>query len=153
MPYRGVIAASVPKTVSAILVGVTEALDITLNPILARGLPAVNIAQILNVPEALNISLNPILARGVIYRDTDYILGQDWKTFSGIVKDPAGVPVARKIRVLQRSDGYKLGETTSDPVTGLFSIAVPATSEVQVMCLDDEADDLENDLVQRVLPV
>lgn len=75
-----------------------------------------------------------------------------WKTVSGTVYDSTGTPVARTVRAVRRSTGELLAETVSDASTGAYSLRVPDTSEVQVLCLDDSAGVLENDLVLRTIP-
>lgn len=71
---------------------------------------------------------------------------------SGVVTDVAGLPCERIVRAYLRDTGELLAETTSDPVTGAYSIATGAIGEVQVVVLDDAAGDLYNDLIMRVLP-
>lgn len=75
-----------------------------------------------------------------------------WKTVSGTVYDSTSTPVARTVRAIRRSTGELLAETVSDASTGAYSLRVPDTSEVQVLCLDDSAGALENDLVLRTFP-
>jgi len=58
--------------------------------------------------------------------------------FSGTVEE-SDSPVARTVRVYDRSTGELLGETTSDSGDGSWSIAVGDTSPVYVVCLDDDS--------------
>lgn len=69
----------------------------------------------------------------------------------GTVRDDAGDPAARTVRVYRRTDGRLLGETTSDAVTGAYSVDV-ADVEVQCVILDDDTAPLYNDLILRVEP-
>jgi hypothetical protein len=126
--------------------------NITTNPILGF-IPLLQKAAVLcDVWAAKNIQLNPALVRGQLVRYLDDPLPQQWVTFSGTVLDTTNNPIARAVRTIRRSDGYLLGETVSNASTGAYSITVPATSEVQVVCLDNEGGTLENDLIHRVLP-
>lgn len=76
---------------------------------------------------------------------------EDWKIVSGVVTDAASNPVAREVRAIDRATGVVLGATTSDAVTGAYAIAVPVSSEIQRIVLDDDAGTLYNDLIDRVL--
>ena len=78
---------------------------------------------------------------------------ENWKIVSGVVKDAADSPAAREVRAIDRASKVLLGTTTSDAVTGAYAIAVPVTSEVQVVFLDNAAGDVENDLILRTFPV
>ena len=73
------------------------------------------------------------------------------KTVSGIVYDDASNPTSRTVRLHRRSDGLLLGEATSNPSTGAYSIPCP-NEEVQRIALDDAAGTLYNDIIDRVLP-
>ena len=103
-------------------------------------------------PFSWNITNNPIQCRMFSDRYEAMPRREQWAQFSGTVLNASGAPVARTVRVVRRSDGYELGETTSSASTGAWSIAVPVTSEVQILCLDDAAGTLDNDLIHRVLP-
>ena len=72
---------------------------------------------------------------------------------SGTVLDGSGSPVARTVRAYRRDTGALIGSTTSDGSTGAYAITSPTSGEVQVICLDDDADTLENDLIHRAIPV
>lgn len=81
------------------------------------------------------------------YKATAPFMGQ----VSGVVTDTSGAPSARLVRAYNRSTGRLVAETTSDETTGAYSIDVP-DGEVQVVVLDDDAGDLHNDIIMRVLP-
>lgn len=72
-------------------------------------------------------------------------------TLSGTVQDEQFYPASRLIRVYRRDTGGIIGEATSDPVTGAFSIPVEQTGGYTVLCLDDEAGLIENDYAVRTL--
>lgn len=73
------------------------------------------------------------------------------KTVSGVIYDDASNPTSRTLRIYRRSDGAFVGEATSDPSTGAYSIPCPNV-EVQRIALDDAVGTLYNDIVDRVLP-
>jgi hypothetical protein len=75
------------------------------------------------------------------------------KTISGTVRDSSNLLVSRTIRVYRRDNGTFLGTTSSSATDGTFSLAVPYTGEVNVLCLDDVAGTTENDLVHRTTGV
>lgn len=54
---------------------------------------------------------------------------------AGVVKNAAGTPVSRLVRAYSRVTGRQIGETMSDPVTGLFTIG--AAERCYCVCLDD----------------
>lgn len=61
-----------------------------------------------------------------------------------------GSPVARTIRAYRRDTGALIGSGTSDG-TGAFSFTIPyANGEVQLVCMDDAAGTVYNDLIERV---
>lgn len=66
---------------------------------------------------------------------------------SGTVVDSAGSPASRTIRAYRRDTGVLLGETTS--TSGSYTLNLPYTGEVNVICLDDVAGTTENDLILR----
>jgi hypothetical protein len=72
-------------------------------------------------------------------------------TVSGAVYDDTGAAAARTVRVYRRSDGTLIAETTSDAVTGAYSVTCPA-GEVQRIVLDDAAGTTYNDIIDRVIP-
>lgn len=76
-------------------------------------------------------------------------------TISGTVLDATSAPVARTVRVYERATGTLLGETISSASTGAYSLTLnlPVGDEVQVVCMDDAAGTLENDLVHRAYSV
>lgn len=150
MADLGAVGALAPQSKS-ITLDVFNATSWT-HPRPAQRVSVWRVAATLDIWAAKNITLNPIRTQGQLVRYLEDPLPQDWKTFSGTVLDASNNPVARTVRVVRRSDGYELGETTSSAVTGAWSITLPATSEVQIICLDDAAGTLENDLVHRVMP-
>jgi hypothetical protein len=110
----------------------------------------------LNVWAATNITLTPV---SVTVYGTDTGVGaslplfQDWQTYSGAVLDGSGNPVVRTVRAYLRSTGALIGQTTSSAGTGTYSLLVATAlgDEVQIICLDDNAGTLENDLIHRAL--
>jgi hypothetical protein len=82
----------------------------------------------------------------------------DWflaSTVSGTVLDGSGNPVARTVRGYLRTTGALVGETTSSASNGAYSLVLEAApgDEIQVICLDDTAGTLENDLIHRAFTV
>lgn len=71
---------------------------------------------------------------------------------SGIVKDSAGSNVARTVRAYRRDTGAAVGSAVSDATSGAYSIWTPTLDEVSLICLDDAAGTVENDLVLRAVP-
>lgn len=51
------------------------------------------------------------------------------------------------------SSGFLRGEGIPERALGEYAITVPYSAEVQVICLDDDAGTLENDLILRTIPV
>jgi hypothetical protein len=72
---------------------------------------------------------------------------------SGTVLDDSGAPTARRVVALDRASGVLLGETTSDATTGAYSIPIAGAVECNVVCLDDAAGTVYNDLISRTTPV
>lgn len=76
-------------------------------------------------------------------------------TVSGTVQQN-GTPAARVVRAYRRYDGKLLGETTSDPTTGAFSIdCLGTTGQVYVLALDDTgtAPDYNAQIKDLIIPV
>ena len=71
---------------------------------------------------------------------------------SGVVRDSTTTPVQRTVRAYRRDTGALVASTTSDPVTGAYTINSPSDQEMSVLCLDDAAGSVENDLVLRTTP-
>ena len=71
---------------------------------------------------------------------------------SGTVKDSTGQPMQRTMRAYDRASGELLSSGASNPSTGAYTLSVPKGNEVDVLCLDDVAGTLENDLVHRTIP-
>lgn len=69
---------------------------------------------------------------------------------SGTVKS-VGVGVARTVRAYRRDTGALVANTASD-AGGNYSFYTPTLDEVSVICLDDAAGTVENDLVLRAIP-
>ena len=74
-------------------------------------------------------------------------------TVGGNILDINGNGVARTLRAYRRDTGALLGNTTSSPVTGAYSLPVDHDGEVQVVMLDDVAGTVENDQILRTTPV
>lgn len=79
--------------------------------------------------------------------------GPPMTSISGVVSDAAGAPAARTVRAYVRSTGAMVGSTVSDASTGAYSMTVATTEECSVICLDDAAGTLLNDLILRAVPV
>ena len=107
----------------------------------------------LDVAASWDITANPIRCYEINGAYQARPKREDWKLVSGVVKDAADSPAAREVRAIDRASKVLLGTTTSDAVTGAYAIAVPVTSEVQVVFLDNAAGDVENDLILRTFPV
>ncbi|QNM94893.1 LamG-like jellyroll fold domain-containing protein [Chitinimonas koreensis] len=58
---------------------------------------------------------------------------------SGTVRDAAGDPVSRLVRVYSRDTGLLLGAGLSDPVTGAYSLPADV-GELTVVCYDDDGN-------------
>lgn len=71
---------------------------------------------------------------------------------AGIVRDAAGTPAARSVRLYHRGNGSLIGSAVSSAETGEYSILAPTTDEVQRIVLDDDTGTLYNDLIDRVIP-
>lgn len=71
---------------------------------------------------------------------------------SGVVRDASLAPVERAVRAYRRDTGALVVTTTSDAVTGKYSLFTPTLDEVNVVCLDDTAGTLQNDLIVRAIP-
>lgn len=72
------------------------------------------------------------------------------KALSGFVKDENDQPVARTVRVYDRTYGDLIGETTSNASTGAFSVGVEASGGYDIIVLDDAGGFVENDYLVRV---
>lgn len=72
---------------------------------------------------------------------------------SGVVRDDTGALCARTVRLLHRATGELIGSTTSDALTGAYTLGAPSLDEVQRIVLDDAAGALYNDIIDRVIPV
>lgn len=73
------------------------------------------------------------------------------KTISGIIRNNDNELAARRVLAYDRLTGVLLSETTSDSVTGEYSLSVP-DREITVVVQDDSASPVLNDLIARVLP-
>ena len=86
--------------------------------------------------------LSSAWAKADYYAQTDDLLSygtaESCPAVSGTVEE-SGSPVARTVRVYDRSTGELIDETTSDSGDGSWSIAVGDTSPVYVVCLDDDS--------------
>lgn len=70
---------------------------------------------------------------------------------SGTVVDANNSPVQRKVRSYLRETGALLDEALSDPSTGAYELAGPPGPEIDVVCLDDDAGDVQADLILRAV--
>lgn len=73
-------------------------------------------------------------------------------TISGTVQDSTGAFVARTIRAYERTTGLFIAETVSDG-SGNYSLTNMPAVEHTLLCLDDAAGTVYNDLVLRTTPV
>lgn len=111
----------------------------------------ISFSCLFDVSAGWNITANPIRCHEINGAYRALPKREDWKIVSGVVTDAANNPVAREVRAIDRATGVVLGATTSDAVTGAYAIAVPVSSEIQRIVLDDDAGTLYNDLIDRVL--
>lgn len=72
---------------------------------------------------------------------------------SGTVASDAGVPVARDVRLIDRSSGKLIAATQSSAVDGSYEVQVNHSNEVQVVALDNTDGTVYNDLILRTTPV
>lgn len=74
-------------------------------------------------------------------------------SISGTVTE-SGVPVARIVRAYSRASGALRGQTTSDAITGHFSIGLSGIGQVFVVALDDTgvAPDYNAKIFDLVVP-
>ena len=96
------------------------------------------------------------ITKGVARHTTDYTPGGVFSNgrgeVAGVVRDAAGNPVARTVRVMRRDTGAVLS-TVSDAATGKYLVAVPTLDEVvRIVHSDTTTAPLENDLIDRVIP-
>jgi hypothetical protein len=70
---------------------------------------------------------------------------------SGTV-DNLGAPCERTVLAYRRDSGALFGRTKSDATTGAYALSTNYSGEHSVVCLDDAAGTLQNDLVIRVTP-
>ena len=71
---------------------------------------------------------------------------------TGTLTDDTGAPCARTVRAYQRDTGELAGSTTSDPVTGAYTLALTAVPHY-IVALDDEAGTQYNALIaDRITP-
>lgn len=101
--------------------------------------------QSLNIALAWNITNNPIACYGF----NSLPKKEDWKTFSGEVKNEFGVGIARRVIALTRSDLKIVGETVSAS-NGVFSFDVPYDVDHIVFRLDDSENLVAVDHVNPV---
>ena len=70
----------------------------------------------------------------------------------GVVRDDAGAPCARTVRLIRRDTGAQVISGVSDATTGAYRLATPTLDEVSRIVHDDAAGTLYNDLIARVIP-
>ncbi|MEY2653678.1 MAG: hypothetical protein RLZZ524_706 [Pseudomonadota bacterium] len=71
---------------------------------------------------------------------------------SGEVRDGNNALCARTVRAYRRDTGALVGSTTSDSITGAYTIDCATLDEVTRIVLDDASSPLYNDIVDRVIP-
>lgn len=72
-------------------------------------------------------------------------------TVSGVVTDSSNSPCGRRVYAYSHADGRFLGDAVSDPVTGVFEIAVP--ERAFVVALDTDASGQNAIVLDRIDPV
>lgn len=98
--------------------------------------------RISNTIGRYDASFTPPVARSVPYA----------ARVSGTVRDDAGLPCAREVRVYARSTGAKAGAATSDPTTGEYTANLLWDwGECNAVILDDAAGTTYNDLIHRAV--
>jgi hypothetical protein len=75
---------------------------------------------------------------------------QQYTEITGTVTDDAGDGVARTLRLHERTAGTLVTSTTSAAVTGAYTLPVFAAGSYQLICLDDVAGAVLDDLLHRV---
>jgi len=75
---------------------------------------------------------------------------QQYTEITGTVPDNAGDGVARTLRLHERTAGTLVTGTTSAAVTGAYTLPVFAAGSYQLICLDDVAGAVLDDLLHRV---
>ena len=91
------------------------------------------------------------VGRNIMPLDEPFIGG----TISGTVLDADGNPAVRTVLFLNR-DTRTLENAISSKADGTYVQNFPPTNSSQeriVICLDDDAGSLENDLIHRTFPV
>lgn len=73
-------------------------------------------------------------------------------TLSGNVKDDTNANTSRRIVAYRRSNGEFVGYAVSNASTGNWSISTPYNEEHDVVCLDDVAGTVYDDLILRATP-
>ena len=71
---------------------------------------------------------------------------------TGTVKNNAGAPIARGVKVLRRSDLTVVAQTTSDATTGVYSLDLPDQNPCIVICLDESDGDKNSLIRDHVIP-
>lgn len=111
------------------------------------------VCLLLDVALGWDIAVNPVCGYAIAATYKPHPKREDWKLVSGVTLDASNNPAARKVRVEDRATGGVLGSTVSNADTGIYVIAVPVSSEVTVVALDDDAGAVYNDLILRTTPV
>ena len=70
----------------------------------------------------------------------------------GVIRDDAGLPCARTVRLIHRGTGALIGSVVSNATTGAYTIGTDNAEEVCRIVHDDTAGTLYNDLIDRVIP-
>lgn len=71
---------------------------------------------------------------------------------TGIVRDSASAVAVRTVRAYRRDTGALVYSGASAAGTGVYTFNAPTLDELNVICMDDAAGTLENDLIARVIP-
>jgi len=96
-------------------------------------------------PDILNYVSTPTEGYGPAYSNSWYVpLATGY--FNGYVMEE-GVPVQRTINLYDRATGAFIDTTTSNPSTGYYYLGTTSSGLHYVVCLDDPADPLQNDLI------
>lgn len=92
------------------------------------------------------------ITRGVARYTANFSPAATCKVLAGSVADAAGGPAIRTVRACQRESGKGLLSTASAS-DGAWRMVVPDLGECMVVCLDDAAGPVFNDLIYRATPV
>lgn len=143
MADRGAIGATSPSARTGLVIA-----DLPERPITTTANADRQPATPQAYPDATTTTTNPPGGFQTVAANGPYV------TVSGTVKQN-GAAVTRIVRAYRRRDGYMLGESTSDPATGAFSIdCLGFVGPVYVLALDDTdtAPDFNAEIFDLITP-